>query len=219
MAPVLRIACILAASLSCFIAPRATWAGSYWFEFGGGVAQLEKTSAFFRSGAPDSLSMAPTYQFAAGIRIFKGALPVHFGLQHRIVTASDGTNGYGLQTTYPMLRFDGYRIYFGIGWTPLVRKSSVTGGSAGILGGYSSETGTTAWLGEIGVQFPITPEVSFNVQTSTQWVYSPSGPGPQPSMEITALFRFFYGSEKNTKAPDRRKYEGFRYPYGVELRR
>ncbi len=196
------------------LAPASAYAGLYWFEFGGGVAQMEKSSAFYGGSTPNSLGLGGSYLFGAGLRIASDSVPLHLAIQHRLVMASSGSTSYGLQTTYPILRAYFPGVYLGFGFTPLVWKKS---GSGVLVESYQHVTSATAMLGEIGFEMPITPEVSFNLSATGQLVQASGGGGLGPTYEGTASFRFFYGQGASSRIRNRGKFRGWRYPFGIEL--
>src|SRR3989338_6506003 len=145
---------------------------------------------------------------AIGLNRPNAPVVFHFGIQHRLATASRGTDYFGLQATYPFLRAEWSAIYITAGATPLIWKRAMR--ESGI-DNFNQMAGSLAILAELGFAFFITPEVSFLAGATGQALRSPAGAGPYV-LDVTVGFRFFYGTYEKTR--DRRPFDGFRYPKG-----
>ena len=65
--------------------------------------------------------------------------------------------------------------------------------------------------------FPITPEIDFGVQASRESFTSAAYGGNPSVIEYGAFFRLNFGMDEEA-AENRRKFKGWRYPFGSPLR-
>ncbi len=206
---------------TCFaclsIVPRSALASRYFFEFGGGLSRLGSSQALFNQSSPVSLGFGNLYQFTFAIRTASEPVGIHLGLQHRIHLASQGATSYGMQSLYPIVELDFYRAYVNLGCTPLVWKRARRGSGFDF---YNHHSGL-GLLAEVGVSFPITFEIAFNLAGSAESVTQAGN--LSPIIAGTASFRLFFGHNRDAGSVSseprvRGDYKGYRYPYGVELK-
>lgn len=186
-----------------------------------GGSQIQKAAPFFGANAPDSLGIGTglNFTFAHNFSQRKnGFLNFHLGLQHRVTSASESGGSYSLQSTYLMMRLHFPYLFFSFGGSPFIwnRYPNARGES----GPYRRAAGATGYLGEVGVELPITPAVSFGLTLGGETI-SQTGSSPSPAIQGTMNLRFYIDSRSRPSDegafPD--GYEGWRYPYGNEIRR
>lgn len=220
----MRFRPFIIAVVASFLSPTLGYGASLYLETGAGIAQIRGASEFFGDGAPSVLGLGASLNLTLGANLSARKAPIafHVGIQHRFTTGSDTLGSYALQASYPMIRVEMEKVFFGLGATPLVWKR--TGLTAGV-DGFAMEDSAIAILGEFGVQLPITPDVAFIMSSAVQAVKTSTGNfSPMPSIEGSFALRFFIGGGTSINAPDARKdrgglgeYEGHRYPFGIEL--
>lgn len=196
----------------------------FFYELGGGIAQVRSSQSFFNGASPSVLSIGAALAFGLGVDFYNPATPTnfHIGIQERYSSGSDATNAFSWHAPYLVVRLDVNHLLLAVGAAPIIWKR--TGATAGI-DSFIQATSSLGVLGELGLQWPITPEVSFAVMASTQSITTGSTWSPKPSIETLALLRFFLGG-KTIFEKSRHyygeggmgEYEGYRYPYGWEIR-
>lgn len=197
-----------------------SFGGQFYYEFGGGVGNIRQAGSFFNNAAPANLGFGGGLSLGIAYNIAppKSTFGVHFGLIDRFVTGS-ATESYFINSLYPMVRFEGMRIYLTFGISPLNWRRHST--SAG-FDSFNRAVGALGILTEIGYSWPITPEVTLSLSTSAEAISSGGTYGPRPILGAQAVFRFFIGKNQNFKKEkgrfrpeDGEAYEGYRYPYGA----
>lgn len=198
----------LAASFLAFFGARDASAVIYYFEFGGGLAKMKSASALYSTStqkAPDSMS-GGAGQATLGFNLQESqrGLLLQLGLQGRYVSAS----GHDLLATYPIARLELWRLGLTFGYTPFLWDG---------IGFKKLSGASSAMVAELVFLMPITPEIDFGLSGGMQWVTLESGgKSPSPSTEYGAFFRLNFGMSDN-QASERRKFKGWRYPFGVPL--
>lgn len=205
--------------------PTTSYAMRFFYEMGGGVSQVRLGSTFFNSLAPSVLSLGTALQFGMGVDFYNPLAQsnIHIGIQERYTSGSSGTTSFSWHAPYVLFRLEASRLLISAGAAPLIWKRIAT--TAGI-DSFIRSTSSIGVLGEVGYQAPITPEVSLAVLASTQSISTNSTWSPKPSIELIALLRFFMGG-KTVFEKSRGyygeggmgEYDGYRYPYGWEIKR
>jgi hypothetical protein len=200
--------------------------GRIYAELGAGVSQIRDSAALFGPSTPTAIGLGLAGQLSAAYEVLPSGggqlISLHLGAQYRYATGYSSINQqyYGLQSLYPMLRIEGnHRAHLSLGWTPflLARNTDHSG-----FDSYSKPIGAWAMMAEIGYQSPLTPAVSFVPTLAVQAVRAGGTYGPKPSIEGAIAMRFFIDagtSFDNNSSPhpsESRKYEGWRYPFGLE---
>jgi hypothetical protein len=160
--------------------------------------------------------------FAVDVSQRHSSLHTHFGIMNRNSSGATDTMFYTLNTLYPFVRFQSGTVFFSLGVSPLLwtRESQDWG-----IDGFSLSKGHIAFLGEIGYEAVITPEISFNLTVSTQWVTGSGGISPRPILDGVASLRLYFGwagsfeDSLTSREGDSNKgpYKGWRYPYGTPI--
>ncbi|MBC7691282.1 MAG: hypothetical protein H7222_05890 [Methylotenera sp.] len=185
----------------------------FYNEFGGGVSQISGATPFFDSStarAPAKLGrgLAATFTLAGDVSRSSNWVHFHLGLQHKYLTGTGSGTSHSLQATYPLLRVEVKRLYFGVGVTPFVWKDGLTRAAGSIAG-----------LGEVGFLFPITPEIAFGTHLALQAVSTSGAQSPKPAADVGFYFRLYLGSIRFGKADDSggssSDYKGWRYFKGL----
>lgn len=198
--------------LSAFSTARV-YAGSFYYEFAGGVSRMSQLSPFYGNAGSSSTGLGWAVNnslmanFGSG-----GPLEFQLGIQHRISGSSDDTMNYGFQAAYPVLRVQLSRLYFAGGYTPFVwrRTSSQLG-----VQDYARAENTSAFLAEAGFLWPVMRLFSLGVSGSAQFANAGGGgSSPSPVMDGTVLMRFYFGFYGGGKDHDSNEFKGWRYPFG-----
>lgn len=202
-----RVALWLALTFSFFAAPSAD-AVIYYFEFGGGLGKISEATAVNPEATENETSGGASVPLTLGVNLQSrqwGPL-FQLGLQARYVTGSAGGATATVLTTSPVFRIEFWRLFAGVGYSPWVWKDVSF-----------KKLQLNALTYEGGFLFPITPEIDFGLQAAMQTLKPKSGGGPEAkTLEYGAFFRLNFGlSSQNATA--RRKYKGWRYPFGNPL--
>ncbi len=203
-------------ALGVLLTPEAK-AGLYWYEFGGGTTQLLQASSVFGGASPNVMKFGGAGVLGGGVRILQAEIPLHLGLQYRVLVSSGNGGSYGLQTLYPLLRADlSSNVFFNLGITPLVFASP----SGGWIYNSSFARPTGGWAALLGVDYemPITPEVAFVIGATAQGVLAGGIKSPWPTIEATGVLRFFLGASAVKRRAVRGSVSGWRYPFGNSMK-
>jgi hypothetical protein len=207
----LTLALILAGT---FFGSTEVRAWPYYVEFGGTTASLSTPSPLFESqGKTASTSASSSYgvPFTVGIHLQERQKGILFSLalQARYLSGTTGAGQtYASFPTSPIFRMEIWRFVLGAGYTPWIWKDFT----------FKRNSALNSMLTlEAQFLFPITPEIDFGLSgTRTSYTSSLYGNGPTV-MEYGAFFRLNFGmSEAVTN--ERRKFKGWRYPFGSPLR-
>ena len=206
-----------------FLTPNAH-AVRFYYELGGGVAQIRGGDPFFGSGTASVLGLGTALNLGIGLDFAKGMSEAHFhlGIQERLSTGAKDGVSYSMHAPYGYVRMDTDQFYVTAGAAPLVwnRVAAAAGFDA-----FQRVSGGIGVLGELGLSFPITPIVTFSFVTGGQVVMSGGTISPKPSLELSGVLRVYTGGR--TQFDKERKYygeggmgeyEGYRYPYGFDPR-
>ncbi len=205
-----------AIALGVFLTSEAK-AGLYWYEFGGGTTQLLQASSVFGGASPNVMTLGGAAVLGGGARILQAEIPLHLGLQYRVLVSSGNGGSYGLQTLYPLLRADlSSNVFFNLGITPLVFASP----NGGWIYNSSFARPTGGWAALLGVDYemPITPEVAFVIGATAQGVLAGGIKSPWPTIEGTGVLRFFLGTSATKRRAVRGSVSGWRYPFGNSMK-
>lgn len=145
---------------------------------------------------------------ALGINNPKSSMVWHLGVQQKLATYSQTDSGAAYTATYGLIRAEMIGVYINIGFAPVVWRQA--GGSG--FEGLQRVTGGYGFLAEVGYSWVITPEIAF-ITSGTLSMLTAGAAGPI-MVDGLAGFRLFYGEYKADTS--RAKWEGYRYPYGVE---
>lgn len=179
---------------------------SWYVEFGGNIGSSKTLSPLFTGTSSSSSLKSPFFApFTLGLQLQDIAQFPQFqlGIQNRYFSGSDSSGGsYSVISTYPIMRIEIWNFMFGAGYSPFVWKNIYA----------KSFSSTSALLLETSFLFPITPEIDFGLNAAQERFRSPAGSGPK-TIEYGAFFRLNYGfSQKNKE--DRKRFKGWRYPFG-----
>ncbi len=174
-----------------------------YFEFGAGLAKVSDSSPL--TGVTGSLSGA-SIPVTFGIQLQNSATGLLFSIasQARYVTGSNpGGTRASFMTVAPTFRIEFWKLVLGVGYSKWIYRDLA----------FNKYPTTTALIFEAQLLFPITPEIDFGVSAARQSVTSMGASGPDPSMEYTGFFRLNFGYS-SADLDKRRKFKGWRYPYG-----
>jgi hypothetical protein len=198
-----------------FFRSPAAHAWPYYFEFGGTMASFTTPGPLLLSqGKASSSSASSGYgiPLTLGVHLQEHQHGILFALalQARYISATSGAgDSFTTFPVSPMLRVEFWRIVFGAGYTKLVYDG------LGFKRGGAIDSVLTL---ETQFLFPITPEIDFGLQASRE-SYSSASLGNGPAiMEYGAFFRLNFGMS-DAISGERRKFKGWRYPYGSPLRK
>lgn len=214
MSRTFRSGIIAFALLGVFSASRSARAWPYYFEFGGTTASLTDPAPLFQSlGKTASTSATSSFGIPATLGIHlqqsQRGLLISLAVQARYLTGNSGAGeSYSVMPTSPMLRVEFWRFVLGAGYTPWV-WNDLTFRKNGAIDSVITFEG----------QFllPITPEIDFGLQAA-RTTYSSSLYGDGPTvLEYGAFFRLNFGLS-DAALGERKKFKGWRYPFGSPLR-
>jgi hypothetical protein len=184
----------------------------YYFEFGGTMATWTE-GASVMSGLGLAAS-APKTSFGVpmtfGLQLQDRTRGILFAiaLQNRYLSGqTEVGETFNAMTTSPMLRIEFWKFVFGAAYTNYISKSMT----------FQKADGVTAALTLEGqFLFPITPEIDFGLQAS-RVSFTTASSSSASVIEYGVFFRLNFGFSANAKN-ERRKYKGWRYPFGSPLR-
>jgi hypothetical protein len=145
-----------------FLFANSAWAGaSFYADAGASGVEIHTPAPFWGFGVPSaSLGYGLNYGIWTTFSTNEPVINLQFGIQDRYESATGNGASYGYMAAYPELRLQISRLYFTAGYTPFVMKSLDYNGTST---GLSRVSDATAYLGEAGILFPITPKVSFGL--------------------------------------------------------
>ncbi len=193
--------------LSFFTASRAH-ALPWYFEFGGGLAKVKNPKPLLVNATGN---LSSTFQIpmtlAIALQSRQTAPLFHLGVSQRYfqgnaTTVSGETGRFKTLTTYPVFRIELGRLVLGAGYTKWVWQDI----------NYRKNPASAVLL-EGSFLLPITPEIDFGLNGAVQSFKTDAGSGPR-TVEYGIFFRLNYGFSEEQKT-SRRKYKGWRYPFGV----
>lgn len=179
----------------------------YYVEFGAGYASVKEPQAMTNSLDPAWTSEF-TIPITLGVNLQSRQRGVLFqlGIQSRYLNGSGASKSYTLIPNYGIFRIEFWKLALGFGYSPYVANGL----------GFQQVPGK-AMMGEALLLFPITPEIDFGLNGAYQIFTAQNGnKGPNPAMDVGFFFRLNFGMSKS-EANERRKYKGWRYPFGVPL--
>ena len=188
------------------------FAGSFYLETGVGVAQIREGTSLYGS----ALSSSPTPGAAFNLSLIQNLshesdlLQVHFGIKDRYGSSAEGGASYVLQSLYPIIRLESPRLYFGGGITPFVWKNE-TGGTS-----FTKVNSAVGIFGEVGLLWRVVPFFYLALEGAGQFVSKSGSLSPRPALEATLQFRFYFESS-NTDGARTRRWDGWRYPFGIAI--
>lgn len=191
-------------------------AAHFYVDGGGGYSLIASGDSLLTHPDAPSISLGTGSGIGAQLGFYyglndpKATVLIHLGLSGRYSTYSNDFASYAVQSLYPTLRLQFENFYVGGGATPLLYRKVTAAPNIS----QTARAGKNALglLAEAGFELPITPEIAFLLTGSGQLV---TGGGGSPFLlDFGAAFRLFFGSYKSSTRSG--KYEGYRYPYGVE---
>jgi len=179
-------------------------ANVFYFEFGGGLAQGSSIQSVYPTSLQKNWDSAYSIPLTLGYQLQESQSGILFSLagQARYVGGTNASGSYTLLTTTPMLRMELWKLVLGAGYTPWVWQSIEF-----------KKLQAKALTFEAQILFPITPEIDFGLQAARQQITPNESGSTLVTMEYGAFFRLNFGMS-DTQATQRRKYKGWRYPYG-----
>ena len=181
----------------------------------GATALMLQSSKYFGGSAPNSLSYSGAGAFTFAWDPSKpGSLgSYNLGVQFRASMGSSSGGSYSIYAPYLIGRFILGRIYITLGVSPYPYKAGT--------GGTEHVSGKLLFPGEVGYEYPITPEVSFEFLSGAQIGIGGGGTGPMPVIDAMVGLRFymmgpsrFIDGRRGYGSGGPGEYEGYRYPYG-----
>jgi hypothetical protein len=192
---------------------RNAQAAPFYFEVQTGAAEFRGSSDLFGSSGSSATS-----DFGIGLNygVFwapfepKEGFGLQLGLQHHILTASEGAHNFGFQAPYPAVRLQFLLSYISLGFAPLVwTRSKTTSGYED----FALSSGTMSYLAETGLLYSPTPIFSLGLALNTHWVTTTAGFSSQPIASLNFLMRFYFGKRGSgsNSSDDSPEYKGWRY--------
>lgn len=182
---------------------RESSANIFYFEFGGGLAQGKSVKTIHPSSLEEKWS-GSSVPVTMGYQLQASQSGVLFSLaaQGRYAMGSNDSGSYTLLTTSPILRMEIWKIVLGVGYSPWVWRNVSF-----------SKIQASSMIYEAQILFPITPEIDFGLQGAQQKITPTGGGSALTTLEYGAFFRLNFGMDEK-QASQRRKYKGWRYPFG-----
>jgi hypothetical protein len=143
-------------------------------------------------------------------------LQPHIGFKTKLSSASATDGSLGVLTATPMLRLETPRFYIGVGLSPLVwRRVQPAFGFDGL----EKVSGALGYMAEAGLLWRVVPFFHVALEGGAYMVSGASGFSPKPAFDASFQMRFFFWEEPGAAGggKGRRKFDGWRYPFGMEL--
>jgi hypothetical protein len=144
------------------------------------------------------------------------------GAQWRYNSVSETATGLSaaFHAIYPYIKLEAKQKFFiTLGVSPLL----MTRYAAGLVGvdSITIRTGVISLLTDIGYNLRVTPAVSLQFVVGSHFVFANGAFGPLPGIDALMNFRFFIDaaddfSVEENRGPKKRKFDGWRYPFGNE---
>lgn len=197
--------------------PVASHAGGFYYEFGGGPSTFTGAQGLYGPTAPGETRFGFGANLLFAINLADSGqtlLQTHVGVKQVFITASQDDTSLIYAPTYFLMRFETPRFYVGGGITPIVFKSMTTKQVAGSLG---LAGGAIAGMAEAGLLWKVVPFFYIALEGSAHMARSSVGMGPKPALVGTIQFRVFLSDNEDEKNKRRSKFDGWRYPFGLEI--
>ena len=196
------------------LAPFHSNAYSFYFEFGAGGAKINSGQSLF---GQNDLPAGPSFNFSLVkyLTSVQSLAQVHLGIKYRFNGGSTNSTYHSLSAPYPFVRLEFFRFYIGAGATPWVFPSSQSG-SYGITQ-FNKASGAIGVFVESGLLWKVSPFFHMSIEASAEAVRQSGVISPKPIYAITWQFRFPFGKRESYQTQDILDYDGWRYPFGIEL--
>ena len=201
-----------------FLAPTSLKAYSFYFEFGAGAAVINSGQSIFnQSNLTNNLPLGPSFNFSLVkyLTNVQSLFQLHLGLKYRFNGGSSDSNYYSIATPYPFVRFEFFRFYFGVGASPWVFPTAQAGSYG--FSTLNKASGAIGVFAEGGILWKVSPFFHMSIEASLETVRQSSVLSPKPIYAITWQFRFPFGKKEHYISKDALDYDGWRYPFGIEL--
>ncbi|MCC7441984.1 MAG: hypothetical protein IT285_10135 [Bdellovibrionales bacterium] len=197
--------------------PIGAHAGDVYIETGIGFSNISNGQFLFGGLMPASPDAGAAFTLGFWFNLSSDHAPLqfHVGLKDRISTGHSGDLQFILNVPYPMFRLELSRFYFGGGVATWAFTKQ--GSLAGL--GYDSNTGAISYAAEAGVLWKVVPYFHLAVEGAMEYVSPPNATelSPRPAMTFALQMRFFTGLSPTTGEDSKKEYDGWRYPFGIEI--
>ncbi|MGE0616415.1 MAG: hypothetical protein AB7P04_12315 [Bacteriovoracia bacterium] len=191
--------------------------GDLYFETGFGLSKIRNGSLALDSSFSDSpgFGLGGAFTLAYNITAPSSLLQVHVGIKDRVSTSGDDNgNSYMLHSIYPVIRLETPRIYIGGGLTPYLFKRP---GGLG-FSGFEKIESSMGYFTELGLLWRVVNYFHVSIESSLYFFSTPRGTSPSMALDFTFNMRFFLYNETGSGAgAGGRQYDGWRYPFGIEI--
>ena len=205
----------LLTALSLTLPASTAWAsGGFYIETGAGTGMFFVGSAYFNNGATDNSSLGGSLNviLAKSFSPDDATFQFHFGIRNQFDVTTSNDALLMTHTILPVIRFEFWRFYFGGGGTPFV-FANADGGA------FQIQERSIGLLGEAGVMWKVTPDFYFNIGATAHSIYRDGLLRPIIGAGTIQLrFYFSHGDPASSGGSSGKKYDGWRYPFGIEIR-
>lgn len=185
-----------------------------YLETGIGAGQIYKAQKIYGAQAKN---LQPGFSgnalFAASLGPDNSVAQFHLGVETRLTTTSGSGNSYWLSGIYPIFRVETRRFYVGGGASPFLFQRA--GKSSTLV--MQQLNGTLGFLGEFGLLWRVVPFFNLALEFSLEYGKGKGAAAPAPAAQATLQMRFYIGDAIAPGNARKRKYDGWRYPFGMEL--
>jgi hypothetical protein len=206
---------LLRTLLVLFCVGQASNASEPYFEIGMGTSQFYSSTDFFDGvvSSKTSFSIFVNFMFAENFSDAGSFLQFHFGLKNTYLAGFDVTTIGVMNVIYPIIRLEMPRFYLGFGVSPFVMKRS----GLSVIGlDFTRDPSDLAFLAEVGFVWRIVPFFYIGFETGLQTVKTTNGFSPMPAASASIQLRFMLG-DGDAGGSSARPYDGWRYPFGIQL--
>ena len=202
-------------ALLTLLSATSAHAGAFYVETGGGLSQMRNADTYFSGATSGTGNLGPGVNLSIFYSFSNNApLDFHFGIQNIYASGSDISN-FSTDITYVMLRMQASLFYIGGGYSPYVMSS--VGQSPGI-NGLTRDSTASAYMGEAGVLWAVTPKFSLGAGANVQFVSANGAVSPM-TYEALGFMRFYFGFIGGSGPSGRsNEFQGWRYPFGNPIR-
>jgi hypothetical protein len=188
-----------------------------YLETGFGYSIIQGASNFFspQSTASSGSGFGMNATLGFPLAHANDLLQPHIGFKTRLSTAAAPEGSLGILSATPLLRIETPRFYIGVGATPLVWKRVASSVGFDAL---EKVSGALGYFAEVGLLWRVVPYFHVALEGSAYMVSLPSGFSPKPAFDGSFQMRFFFWEDKSSAGGGgKRKFDGWRYPFGMEL--
>lgn len=169
-------------------------------------------SSYFNNGAGDNSTLGGSINviLAKSFSPDDATFQFHFGFRNQFDVSTSNNVLIMTNTILPVVRFEFWRFFFGGGATPFVFANADGAG-------FRIQERSIGLLGEAGVMWKVTQDFYFNIGATAHTIYRDGLLRPIVGAGSVQLRFYFSHGEGSSGGSSSDKYDGWRYPFGIEI--